>query len=77
MRSTRASAAWAGIALATSFLSVAILNAQPRTSSNDEIVASRDASLHAMKAVTVANDRELAAIEAARVEHVLTDRGAH
>jgi hypothetical protein len=30
MRSTRASAAWAGIALATSFLSVTIIGTQPR-----------------------------------------------
>ena len=75
MRSTRASAAWAGIALATSFLSVAILNAQPRTSSSDEIVARRDASVHAVK--TTAASADLAAIEAARVEHVVIDRGAH
>lgn len=31
MRSTRASAAWAGVALATSFLSVAITSMQPHT----------------------------------------------
>jgi len=31
MRSTRASAAWAGIALATSFLSVTIVTVQPHT----------------------------------------------
>ena len=31
MRSTRASAAWAGIALATSFLSVTIIGMQPHT----------------------------------------------
>lgn len=31
MRSTRASAAWAGMALATSFLSVAIVSVQPHT----------------------------------------------
>lgn len=31
MRSTRASAAWAGIALATSFLSVTIIGTQPHT----------------------------------------------
>ena len=37
MRSTRASAAWAGIALATSFLSVTIIGMQPHTATTRTI----------------------------------------
>jgi hypothetical protein len=37
MRSTRASAAWAGIALATSFLSVTIIGLQPHPSATNAI----------------------------------------
>lgn len=40
MRSTRASAAWAGIALATSFLSVTIIGTQPHTSAPAAIAES-------------------------------------
>ena len=40
MRSTRASAAWAGIALATSFLSVTIIGTQPHTSATTAIAES-------------------------------------
>ena len=39
MRSTRASAAWAGMALATSFLSVAITSMQPHTTAPTTTVA--------------------------------------
>jgi hypothetical protein len=37
MRSTRAAAAWAGIALATSFLSVTIVGTQPHTNATRAI----------------------------------------
>jgi len=40
MRSTRASAAWAGIALATSFLSVTIIGTQPNTAATRTIAES-------------------------------------
>ena len=40
MRSTRASAAWAGIALATSFLSVTIIGTQPHTTATRTIAES-------------------------------------
>jgi hypothetical protein len=40
MRSTRASAAWAGIALATSFLSVTIIGTQPHNAATRAIAQS-------------------------------------
>lgn len=40
MRSTRASAAWAGIALATSFLSVMIIGTQPHNTATRAIAES-------------------------------------
>jgi hypothetical protein len=40
MRSTRAAAAWAGIALATSFLSVTIVGTQPHTNATRAIAES-------------------------------------
>jgi hypothetical protein len=66
MRSTRASAAWAGIALATSFLSVTIIGMQPHTAATRAIAESvamtttpvnalgSDNSLRALKRVDVA-----------------------
>jgi hypothetical protein len=65
MRSTRASAAWAGIALATSFLSVMIIGTQPHSSPTRALATSvamtstRDAlsntSLRALKQAEVAD----------------------
>lgn len=40
MRSTRASAAWAGIALATSFLSVTIVGTQPHSNATRALAES-------------------------------------
>jgi hypothetical protein len=40
MRSTRASAAWAGIAMATSFLSVTIIGTQPHNAATRAIAQS-------------------------------------
>ena len=40
MRSTRASAAWAGIAMATSFLSVTIIGTQPHNAATRAIAES-------------------------------------
>lgn len=70
MRSTRASAAWAGIALATSFLSVTIMGAQPRTNeTTTAAVSTREGALGAMKSVDVVADGKLTVIHA--------DRGSH
>jgi len=65
MRSTRASAAWAGIAMATSFLSVLIIGTQPHSNGTRALTESvamtstRDAlsntSLRALKQANVAS----------------------
>lgn len=66
MRSTRVAAAWSGIALATSFLSVTIVGTQPASNATRAIAESvamtstRDAmnsnhALHVLKHVDVAD----------------------
>jgi hypothetical protein len=55
MRSTRASAAWAGIALATSFLSVTIIGTQPHTTPARAIAESVAMSTLAVNALGSVN----------------------
>lgn len=74
MRSTRASAAWAGIALATSFLSVMIIGTQPHNTATRAIAESvamtstRDAlsSIKPVKVVKQAKASDNATANAAR-----------
>jgi hypothetical protein len=57
MRSTRASAAWAGIALATSFLSVTIIGMQPHTSATGAVA--KNVALTRSSVDALSNDNSL------------------
>lgn len=70
MRSTRASAAWAGVALATSFLSVAITSMQPHSTEPTAIAANvtlpsprSEDSLHALNHVDAVESAKVTSVD--------------
>lgn len=81
MRSTRASTAWAGVALATSFLSVAIIGVQPHTTATNavaqSVVAPSDNSSLIVKPVDVAERGNLTSMRQANDQPYGVDRDSH
>ena len=81
MRSTRASTAWAGVALATSFLSVTIIGAQPHTTATSEVAQSvtapSDDSSNVVKPVDVVERGNLTSMRQANDQPYGLDRDSH